>query len=144
MSESPISGGRAMSLGGLAAALHGAFDLATWPSRLTRPPYLRLEDMPEVFSMLSPAGVSFATSAVSGIIAALALAAVEPGPGRRAWTLGLVLAAFWIFSALLTQAVWLATPWTLAATSLPLGLPRGLAIGWAMARLARAPRPAGE
>jgi hypothetical protein len=142
--EGPITGGRALALGLLAGAVHGLFDAATWPSPLTRPPYLRLEDMPEVFSMLSPLGVGIATSAVSGIIAGLAIVAVEPARGRRVWTLGLVLAAFWLFSALLTQAVWLRTSWALAATSLPFALPRGLVIAWLVQRLspaADAPRP---
>jgi hypothetical protein len=134
--EAPISGGRSIALGALAAAVHGLFDAVTWPSPLTRPPYLRLEDMPEVFAMLSPLGVGIATSAVSGIIAALAIVAVEPARGRRTWTLGLVLAAFWLFSALLTQAVWLRTSWALAATSLPFALPRGLLIAWLVGRLA--------
>jgi hypothetical protein len=139
--DNPTTGGRVAGPAALAAVLHGLFDLVTWYSRWTRPPYLRLEDMPEMFSMLSPLGVSIATSAVSGVIAGLAIAGIEPAPGRRATSLGLVLAGFWFFSAVLVHAVWLRTSWTLAATSLPLALPRGLAIGWAAARLA-APRPA--
>jgi hypothetical protein len=132
----PISGARAAALGALAALLHGAFDLVTWPSRWTRAPYLRLEDMPEVFSSLSPVGVSIAASAVSGVIAMLAILAVEPRRDRRAVALGLALAAFWLLSGLLTHAVWLRTSWAEAATSLALGLPRGLAIGGVAARLA--------
>jgi hypothetical protein len=138
VADRSISGARALALGALAALLHGGFDLLTWPSTWTRPPYLRLEDMPEVFSSLSPAGVSIAASAVSGFIAALAILAVEPERNRRVVALGLVLAAFWLFSALLTHAVWLRTSWTYALTSLPLALPRGLAIGWVAARLAPA------
>jgi hypothetical protein len=115
--------------------LHGAFDLATWPSVWTRPSYLRVEDMPELFETLSPVGISVAASAVSGVIAALAIMAVEPARDRRVWTLGAVLTAFWFLSALLTHLVWLRTPWTLALTSLPLALPRGLGIGWVTARL---------
>ena len=135
MVDRSIPAGRAFALGTLAAVLHGLFDLLTWPYPLTRPPYLRLEDMPQAFSSLSPAGVSLAASAVSGVIAALAIVAVEPARNRRVVTLGLVLAAFWLFSALLTHAVWLRTSWTLALTSLPLAVPRGLAIGWIASRL---------
>jgi hypothetical protein len=128
-------GGRALLLGIAAAVLHGACDLATFPSRWTRPPYLRIEDAPEMFHTLSPVGVSVAASAVSGVIAALAVLAVEPAPGRRARTLGIVLAAFWLCSAVLFQAVWLSTGWRYGLTSLPLALPRGLVIGWAIAAL---------
>jgi hypothetical protein len=131
---------RVLALGAVAALLHGVFDLLTWPSVWTRPPYLRLEDMPEVFSTLSATGVSIAASAVSGVIAALAVFAVEPARDRRVVTLGLVLAAFWLFSALLTHVVWLRTSSTLLLTSLPLALPRGLAIGWVATRLLPAPR----
>jgi hypothetical protein len=139
VADRPISGARALALGALAALLHAGFDLATWGSAWTRPPYLRLEDMPEVFSSLSPVGVSIAASAVSGVIAALAILAVEPQRDRRAVPLGLALAAFWLLSGVLTHAVWLRTSPAQAATSLLLGLPRGLAIGWAAARLAPAP-----
>jgi hypothetical protein len=128
----------------IAALVHAAFDLVTWPSAWTRAPYLRLEDMHEAFGALSPVGVSIAASAVSGIIAALALVAFEPASGRRARALGLALAAFWIFSALLTHAVWLSTPWSRALVALPLGIPRGLAVGWLLAQLATpSPTPAG-
>ena len=137
-----ISGARAAALGALAALVHGAFDLVTYPSAWTRAPYLRIEDMPELFSTLTPAGVSIAASGVSGVIAALAIVAVEPGRDRRAVTLGVVLALFWLFSALLTHVVWLKTSWALALTSLPLGVPRGLAIGWLTARLVPAPSAA--
>jgi hypothetical protein len=130
-----MTGGRAALVGLVATLLHGGFDLLTWPSRLMRPPYLRLEDMPEVFAMLSPLGISIATSCVSGIIATLAAVAIEPGPRRRTLTLGLVLSAFWLLSALLMQAVWLSTSWSLAATSLPLALPRGLLVAWIASRL---------
>ena len=135
---------RVLALGAVAALVHAAFDLVTWPSSWTRAPYLRLEDMHEAFGALSPVGVSIAASVVSGIIAALALAAFEPAPGRRARTFGLALAAFWIFSALLTHAVWLSTPWSRALVALPLGIPRGLTVGWLLARFAaEVPTPAG-
>ena len=134
---------RVLALGAVAALVHAAFDLVTWPSSWTRAPYLRLEDMHEAFGALSPVGVSIAASAVSGIIAALALVAFEPA-GRRARALGLALAAFWIFSALLTHAVWLSTPWSRALVALPLGIPRGLTVGWLLARFAaEVPTPAG-
>jgi hypothetical protein len=138
--ERSISGGRALALGAVAAALHGAADLATYGSALLRPAYLRLEDAPDVFSTLSPVGVSIAASAVSGAIAALSVSIVEPTPRRRAVALGVVLAAFWTFSAFLTWLVWLETPAALALASLLLGAPRGLLIGWALARLC--PEPA--
>jgi hypothetical protein len=85
--------------------------------------------MPEGFAgFLSPVGISIAVSIVSGIIAALAIVAVEPARGERVRTLAVVLGAFWCFSALLTQVTWLSTPWSYAVTSVPLGFVRGAAI----------------
>jgi hypothetical protein len=145
VSDPSPTGKRILALCALAMLVHAGFDLVTWPSAWTRAPYLRVEDMNEAFAGLSPVGISIAASAVSGVIAGLALVAFEPARGRRARSLGLALAAFWIFSALLTHAVWLSTPWTYALVALPLGVPRGLAVGWLLARLApAAPAPARE
>lgn len=138
MPDPSPNGKRVLALGALAVLVHAAFDLVTYPSAWTRAPYLRVEDMNEAFGALSPVAISIAASAVSGVIAVLALVAFEPAPGRRARSLGVTLAAFWIFSALLTHAVWLSTPWTYALVALPLGIPRGLAVGWILARLAPA------
>jgi hypothetical protein len=115
--------------------IHAACDLLSYPSPWTRPPYLRVEDMDEAFASLSPVGISAAASSVSGIIAALFAVAFEAVSGRRTRTLALTLAAFWAFSAVLTYAVWLSTPWPRALVSLALALPRGAAVAWALSRI---------
>lgn len=129
----PLSGARLAVLGLVAAALHAAFDAASSLFGPTTPPYLRLEDWPEAFRLLSPFAVSLTASCVSGVIAVIAVAvAAQP----RALVLGALVAGFWIFSASLTRLVWLATPWPTALLGIALGVPRGLAIGWVLARLA--------
>ena len=134
---------RVAALGGLAALLHLGFDAALYPLSWARPPYLRLEDMPEAFRQLplvsAPVAVALATSAVGGLLAVIALLAVEPGAtGRRRLLVGLVT-GFWAFSALLGWFTWLSTPFAGVAPALLLGLPRGLAIGLALERLSRPP-----
>jgi len=122
-------------LGLVAAALHAACDAASSRFGPTTPPYLRLEDWPEAFQLLSPLAVSLTASCVSGVIAVIALVVAAP-PRGRALMLGALVAGFWIFSAFLTRLVWLSTPWPTALLGIALGIPRGLAIGWVLARLA--------
>jgi hypothetical protein len=134
---SPLSGRRVAALSVLAAALHGAFDAVTYRLPWAAPPYLRLADAPEMFEMLSPVAVSVAASCVSGIIAAIAVVAVEPGRGRRSLALGAVIAGFWLLSAVLMRLTWLSTPWPVALVGIACGVPRGLVIGAVLSRLAR-------
>lgn len=139
MPDAPtLSGRRIAALGVLAAAIHAAFDALSYRLDAVAPPYLRLWDGPEEFRMLSPVAVSIAASCVSGVIAVIAFGAVQPRQ-RRPLVLGTVVAGFWIFSAALLRAVWLATPWGTTALALLGGIPRGLAVGWAMARAAARP-----
>ena len=131
----PLSGARLAVLGLVAAALHAAFDAASSRFGPTTPPYLRLEDWPEAFRLLSPFAVSLTASCVSGVIAVIAVVVAAPAR-RRGLVLGALVAGFWIFSASLTRLVWLATPWPSALVGIALGVPRGLVIGWVLARLA--------
>ncbi len=137
--EAPaLSGRRVAAVAAVAAALHGAFDAVCYRVRPLAPPYLRLWDAPEEFQMLSPAAVSVAASCVSGVIAVIAVGAVLPRQ-RRPLVLGAIITAFWLFSAILLRLVWLATPWGTTLLALLAGVPRGLAVGWVVARLS-APR----
>jgi hypothetical protein len=130
-----LSGRRVASLGALSAVLHAAFDAACTLVGAT-PPYLRLDDAPEVFRFMSPVAVSTATSIVSGVIAAIAVVVVaEAGHRRRPLVLGAVVGAFWMFSAALSRVVWFDTPLLPSIAAIACGVPRGLAIGWALARL---------
>lgn len=129
---------RTAALAAGAALLHLGFDIACSAVSWARPPYLRTEDLPEVFRELpfvsAPVAVSLAASAVSGILAAIALAAVEPGAPRRRRQLVGIVTGFWLFTALLTWLVWLSTPFVRALPGIALGLPRGLAVGWLLWR----------
>ena len=139
MPDAPsLSGRRVAALAGLALALHGLFDAVTYRIPHAAPPYLRLADAPEVFQFLSPLAVSIAVCCVSGIIAVIAVVAVEPRH-RRPLVLGGIVTGFWLFSALLTRVVWMSTPWSSTALALALGVPRGLAIGWLLAIVSRGP-----
>jgi hypothetical protein len=131
----PLSGARLAVLGLIAAALHAAFDAASTRFGPTTPPYLKIDEWPEAFQLLSPVAVSLAASCVSGVIAVIAVIAASPSR-RRALAIGGLVAAFWILSASLTRLVWLSTPWPTALLGIALGVPRGLAIGWVLARLA--------
>jgi len=133
-----LSGRRVAALSLVAAALHGVFDAITYRLPWAAPPYLRLQDAPEAFELLSPLSVSVAASCVSGVIAAIAIVAVEPGRGRRALSLGAVLTGFWLLSAVLMRLTWLSTPWSVASVGILCGIPRGFAIGAVLARLAGA------
>ena len=132
-----LSGRRVAALGALSAALHAAFDGACTLAGAT-PPYLRLDDAPEVFRFMSPVAVSISTSIVSGVIAGIAVVVVaEAGRRRRPLALGAVVGAFWMFSAALSRVVWFDTPLLPSIVSIACGVPRGLAIGWTLARLTR-------
>ncbi|MFL5300493.1 MAG: hypothetical protein ACJ79R_09140 [Anaeromyxobacteraceae bacterium] len=120
-----------------AAALHGGLDALCSAAALTTPPYLRLGDAPEVFQLVSPLAVSIAASAVSGIIAAIAVSIVGAARARRR-ALGAALAGFWLFSAVLLRLTWLDTPLLPTIVGLACGIPRGFAVGWALSALSGA------
>jgi len=126
------------ALGAAAALVHLGFDVACGAISWARPPYLRTEDLPEVFRMLpfvsASVAVSVAASAVSGLLAVIALLAVEPDAPRRRRQITGIVTGFWLFTALLTWLVWLSTPFTRALPGIALGLPRGLAVGWLLWR----------
>jgi hypothetical protein len=132
---------RVAALGGLAALLHLGFDAALYPLRWARPPYLRLEDMPEAFRQLplvsAPVAVAVAVSVVGGLLAVISLLSVEPAAPNRLRLLAGLVTGFWMFSALLGWFTWQETPFRSVAVALLLGLPRGLAIGLALERLSR-------
>lgn len=142
---------RVAALGAGAAALHLACDAACSALPWARPPYLRMEDLPEVFRQLplvsAPVAVSLAASLVSGLLAVIALSAVEPGAPRRRRQLTGIVTGFWLLTAVLTWLVWLSTPFFRALPGMALGIPRGLAVGWLIWRgtggQASAARPAG-
>jgi hypothetical protein len=121
-------------VGIVAALLHGAFDALCSQVPLLVPPYLRLDDAPEEFQMLSPLGISIAVSCVSGVIAVISVAAVLP-PQRRPAVLGGMITGFWLFSAVLLRIVWLTTPWSAIVVALLPGFVRGAMIGWFAAAL---------
>jgi hypothetical protein len=139
MAPSPTSPRRAAALGALAALAHLLLDAAVSRAPWARPPWLRMEDMPEAFRQLpfasAPVAVSLGASGVGGLIAVISLLAVEPdAPRRRLLLVGLVT-GFWLFSALLTWLVWLETPFLVALPGILLGIPRGLVVGWLLWRL---------
>lgn len=121
-------------VGIVAALLHGAFDAICYRVPLLVPPYLRLDDAPEEFRMLSPLGVSIAVSCVSGLIAIISVAALLPTQ-RRPAVLGGMITGFWLFSAVLLRIVWLTTPWGAIVVALLPGFVRGAVIGWLAAVL---------
>ncbi len=131
-SQAGWTASRAVLLAFVAAVLHLACDLAATLLPVATPPYLLLAFAPEAFQALSPLAVSIAASAVNGIIAAIALAAIEPAaartPGRQVAVLGAVLFAFWLLSGILTAVVWLTgAGWRLIG-ALGFGAPRALAV----------------
>jgi hypothetical protein len=140
MPETAPSPRRTAALALLAALVHLAFDAACSSARWARPPHLRLEDMPEAFRSLplvdSATAVSVAFSAVGGVLAALGLHAVAPGP-RRFRALAAFLGGLWLLSEALTWLTWLSTPLPGALPGLLLGVPRGLALAWLLERLSR-------
>jgi hypothetical protein len=139
-----LTSARAAALSLAAALAHLALDWLSSLSPWTTPPHLQLAYAPEIVrEMLSPLSVGIAASAVNGAIAGIALLAVDPwagpAPGRRTLRLGLALFGFWLLSDGLMALVWLSAPWPLVLGGLSAGLPRSLAVGWLVARLA-APR----
>ncbi len=132
---------RTASLGALAALVHLSLDALLTPFRWARPPWLRMEDMPEAFRELpfvsAPVAVSASASAVGGLLAAIALLAVEPDAPRRGWLLSGLVTGFWLVSAVLTWLTWLSTPFLAALPGILLGIPRGLAVGWLLWRFSR-------
>jgi len=132
-----------------AAAAHLAFDAAASLVPWLRPPYLRFEDLPEVFRELpfvsAPVAVSLAASAVGGILAAISLLAVEPSEPRRLRLVTMLVTGLWLFSALLSWLTWLSTPLAAVLPGILAGIPRGLTVGWLLWRLSlpgAAARPA--
>jgi len=135
---SPPGSPRTAALGAGAALLHLGFDAACSALSWARPPYLRMEELPEAFRQLplvsAPVVVSVASSAVSGLLAAIALLAVEPQAPRRLRQLTGIVTGFWLFTATLTWLVWLSSPFSRALPGIALGIPRGLAVGWLLWR----------
>jgi hypothetical protein len=147
MATTPAPPRRIASLGALAALVHLALDALLSPFPWARPPWLRLEDMPEAFRELplvsASVAVSIAASVVGGLLAAIAVAAVEPGAPRRGRMLAGLVTGFWLFSAVLTWLTWLQTPFLVALPGILLGIPRGLAVGWLLWRLSPPPAATG-
>jgi hypothetical protein len=116
----------------VAGGVHLTCDLAASLLPGATPPYLLLPYAPEPFQALSPVAVSIAASVVNGIIAAIALAAIEPAPsrspGRQVMVLAAVLFAFWMLSGTLTAVVWLTGAGWRVAGALALGAPRALLV----------------
>jgi hypothetical protein len=142
-----VGNARAASLFLVAALAHLALDWLSSRSSWTTPPHLQLSYAPElVREMLTPLSVGIAASGVNGAIAAIALLAVDPwagsAPGRRIVRLGLLIWGFWLLSDGLLALVWLSAPWSLVLGGLAAGLPRSLAVGWLLARLAAPRQPA--
>jgi hypothetical protein len=139
MAPAPLAARRVALLGALVALLHALLDallsLAPW----ARPPWLRLEDMPEAFRELpfvsAPVAVSLAAAVVGGLLGIISLLAVEPGAPHRLRLLAGLVTGFWLLSALLSWLVWLETPFLAALPGILLGIPRGLAVGWVLWRL---------
>jgi len=141
-----LTSARAAALFPLAGLVHLALDWLSSRSPWTTPPHLQLAYAPEIVrEMLSPLSVGIAASGVNGAIGAIALLAVDPGaspaPCRRTAWLGVILWGFWLLSDGLLALVWLSAPWSLVVGGLAAGLPRSLAVGWLLARLAAPRRP---
>ncbi len=134
-----LTASRAALLALVAGAVHLACDLAARLLPGAAPPYLLLAYMPEPFQALSPVAVSIAASAVNGLIACIALVALEPPPARprrrQMAVLAAVLFSFWLLSGVLTAVVWLSgAGWRLVG-ALGLGAPRALAVAAVLVRL---------
>jgi hypothetical protein len=137
----PLTGPRLLGLAAVAAGMHLAMDGLSWLVPFAAPPHLLLRYAPEfVREMVGPLGVSLAASIVWGLIAVIALAAIEPGaapPARRARVFAAVLWGFWLLSEGLMALVWLDAPWGPVLGGLAAGVPRSAAVTWALVRLER-------
>lgn len=149
MTQDGPSAPRIVALALAAALIHLAADWASLHVPGAAPPHLRLEYAPEVFQTIPWLAVSIASSAVNGIIAAIALVALDSvapqqpaRPSAPRWPLlGGVLFGFWVLSDGLMALVWLSLPAGAALAGLGAGLPRCLAVGYALATLGSS-RPA--
>ncbi len=139
--EKPLGGLRLLGLVAAAAGLHLLLDGVCWLVPFAAPPHLLLRYAPEfVRDMVGPLGVGIAASIIWGLIAVIALAALEPGggsPGRRTRILAAMLWGFWLLSEGLMALVWLDAPWGLVLGGLVAGLPRSALVAWALLRLGR-------
>ena len=137
----PLTGPRLLGLAALAAALHLSLDGLAWLVPFAAPPHLLLRYAPDfVRDMVGPLGVGIAASIICGIIAVIALVAVEPGAGpptRRARVLAALLWGFWLLSEGLLALVWLDAPWGPVLGGLAAGLPRSALVAWVLVRLER-------
>lgn len=125
---------RVFRLTAVAAAVHLGCDALSSRLLATTPPYLLLQYADEAFrTLLSPIAVSIATSAVNGAIAGLIGAALEESP-RRLRAVAVVLTGLWLLSSGLLALIYLSVPWGIALGGLAAGVPRGLAVAWAVDR----------
>ena len=145
-----MSAGRAAALAALAGLLHLGWDGLASLAPGAAPPHLLLRYASEfVREVLSPLSVGVAFSVVSGILAVIFLAVVDPAaspdPRRRTWRLALWVYGFWAFSELLLALTWLSAPWGLLLGGIAAGIPRAWTVAWALSRLqlpgGRAARP---
>lgn len=137
----PLTGPRILGLAAAAGGLHLALDGLTWLVPWAAPPHLLLRWAPDfVREMVGPLGVGIAASIIWGIIAVIALAAIEPGaasPARRARVLAAVLWGFWLLSEGLMAWVWLDAPAGPVLGGLAAGIPRSALVAWVLVRLER-------
>ena len=137
----PPSGTRLLGLALLASGLHLALDGLCWLAPWAAPPHLLLRYAPDfVREMVGPLGVGIAASLIWGIIAIIALVAVEPGagpPAHQVRILAAVLWGFWLLSEGLMALVWLDAPWGPVLGGLAAGIPRSALVAWVLVRLER-------
>jgi hypothetical protein len=130
-------------LAAVAGLLHFGFDslFRLWPA--TTPPHLLTPYMAEVFrdmlEMLGRTPISAVTSFVNGVISAIFAIALQGAVPRRLAKVALLLTLLWLVTGGLTFAVYLDAPPGLALTSLLAGLPRSLAVAFALERSLPAP-----
>jgi hypothetical protein len=125
-------------LAALAGLLHFGFDsfFRLWPS--TTPPHLLTPYMAEVFrdmlEMLGRTPISAVTSFVNGVISAIFAIALEGAAPRRFVKMATLFIFLWLVTGGLTFVAYLDAPAGLAFTSLLAGLPRSLAVAFALER----------